>query len=65
MNRETKATNSPQGWWRTLLNRVARLDYSGYDYLADRMTALEQELAQLKRPQGSRLPPTVSERELR
>ena len=65
MHRGTRPASSLLGWWRTFLNWVERLDYSGYDYLADRMTALEQELAQLKRAQGPRLPPTGSERELR
>ena len=66
MSREPSATDPSQGWWKTFLHWVTSLDYSSYDYLADRMRTLEKELAQLKRTQGSCLPPTpASERESR
>ena len=66
MNREPIATDPFQGWWKTFLHWVKSLDYSSYDYLADRTRTLEEELAQLKRTQARCLPPTpASDRENR
>ena len=56
MSREPRATDPSQGWWKAFQHWVKSLDYSSYEYLADRMKTLEEELAQLKRTQGSCLP---------
>jgi hypothetical protein len=66
MSREPSDTDPSQEWWKAFLQWVKSFDYSSYDYLADRVSTLEEELAQLKRTQGSGLPPTpASDRENR